>query len=91
MKVEDLKEVDFAHWKHHPVTELVMQYLEDFRRETIKEIIASWELGNLSLMTEQEARGRNLALQELTELGLSQIKAFYGVEDAAEVDTDGTS
>jgi hypothetical protein len=86
MKLEELGEVDFARWKHHPVTELVMKYLGDFREALIKEVVGSWEIGGLDLMTEQEARGRCVMLREILDLELQYIQHFYGVENATETD-----
>lgn len=91
MTVADLKELDFAHWKHHPVTKVVMQFLTDNRKMLLEELLGSWEVGNLELLMEKEIRGRSLLIQEIVGLELNHIKTFYGVVDAAETDQDGTS
>lgn len=87
-----MKTQEYNIWKHHPVTKMFMQFLNDQRDAQLKYLLAAWEDGALTLMDEKEIRGRTALMKELTELEYSAIQAFYGVEpDAAEVDTDGTS
>jgi hypothetical protein len=89
MTVADVKDLDFAHWKHHPITKVFLQFLTDNRKMLIDELLTSWEGGSLDLTMEKEIRGRSMLITEIVNLELGHIKSFYGVvDDAAETDTD---
>lgn len=43
-------------------------------------MLAEWEGGSVSLVIEQEARGRVLACKDIEALSLASIRQFYGIE-----------
>jgi hypothetical protein len=84
-RLHGITEGDYQSWRHHPVTELLLQYMGDFRDALVREAMGQWEAGALTLATEQEARARIVILRELGELPWSAIESFYeeGSQNAA--------
>jgi hypothetical protein len=72
-----ISEGDFQVWKHHPVSKLYLQYLADYRTMLLRDLLARWEAGALTLETEKEIRGRTITLAELVELKFASIETFY--------------
>lgn len=86
--VAALSDAQFRAWRHHPVSEVVLQYLRDYRAALLAEMQDRWLQGVTRIADEQEARGRALAVGELAELQLDAVRAFYGAEEDGGVDTD---
>ena len=80
-----IEEAEYKAWRHHPVTRLVLQYLEDYRAALVKEAVGRWESGKLVLTDEHELRGRILVVREIGELPFSAIEEFYRTGDDNEV------
>lgn len=79
--LDDLTESDFQVWKHHPVSKVYLQYLADYRKMLLRELLTRWEAGALTLDTEKEIRGRTLTLADLVELQFASIQKFYTEEE----------
>jgi len=71
---------DYALWRHHPVTKVFLQYVNDFALVLEREAIDRWRAGSLRLIDEQEMRGRVVTLRELAELPFEAISMFYDGE-----------
>ena len=82
--LRDLRAADLAAWRHHPVSRLVLRFLEDYRDHLLREAIGAWFAGNLTAMQEAEGRGRALMTDELVALSFADIQKFYGVMPEAE-------
>ena len=74
---------DYAMWRHHPVSKIVIQYITDFAAVLEREALDRWRSGSLRFTDEQEMRGRVLTCKELAELPFEAIKAFYEGEKEA--------
>jgi hypothetical protein len=72
---------DFHAWKHHPVSKLYLRYLGDYRAMLLRELLARWEAGALTLDTEKEIRGRTMTLADLVDLQFASIEKFYSEEE----------
>lgn len=83
----DIDQLDYASWKHHPVSETFRQYLADFRDMLIKETVAQWRSGKIQLSTEQQLLGRIQVIDEILDLEFSHIEEFY--KDAAKTTPTG--
>ena len=83
-QVRDLGDQQFRSWRHHPVSQVVLHYLEDYRRELLLGLQQRWLGGSLELRDEREGRGRALLAEELVDLEWSAIEAFYGIEQKPE-------
>ena len=66
-------------WRHHPVSQVVLQYLRDFSVAVEVKLLADWRAGSLSLAAEQEMRGRVLAWRDVADLEIGALRAFYSV------------
>jgi len=79
----ELREQDYAQWKHHPITSAYLQYLGD-QIEAFRTAAADLlENGDLNSQAEM-LRGRLLTLRELQSLSLEHIKNFYRQEESEE-------
>jgi hypothetical protein len=87
----ELKEQEYAQWKHHPITAAYLQYLSD-QVEAFRIAAADLlEEGHLNPQAET-LRGRLLMLRELQTLSLDHIKTFYRHEETEEMEeTSGTA
>lgn len=75
-----ITKADFQAWKHHPVTKCLHKYLVDYQAALCREGWAALKGGNLDpkFLTEIATRGK--MSEEISELELESIEAFYGVE-----------
>ena len=62
---------------------MFLQYLRDKRVADEHEIVGRWLGSTLLLMHEQEAKGRNLAMREIENLRLDEVRTFYNLEPLA--------
>lgn len=69
----------FALWRRHPVTDLVLRFLADHAEASKRDMLDAWMNGALKLQDEQVLRGRVMLVGELADLSLVSIKTFYGV------------
>lgn len=76
-EAEALSPLEWDLWRHHPVSEVLLHYLEDFRLALLQELQQRFLTGSASLALEQEVRGRALALEEACGLDLSTVQEFY--------------
>ena len=86
--VLQLADQQFRQWRHHPVSEVVLQYLKDYQQALLRELQQRWLQGSVRYADEAEARGRVLVVVELRELQLDAIRAFYGLPQEEEEDDD---
>lgn len=70
-------EQDFQLWRHHPVSEVFLQYLRDYAGVLEREMMDRWKSGAVRLIDEQEARGRVVACIEVADLPYESIREFY--------------
>lgn len=75
----EITDQQFALWRHHPVSAVVLQYLDDLSAAIAKDMLARWQTGALSLVHEQEVRGRMVAYAELASIDAARLREFYGV------------
>ena len=76
----ELAPEQFAQWRHHPVTKLVLDdYLPHFARAIEAQVLAGWKAGLLSLQVEQQARGYVQGAELMSAVSIAQIRQFYGV------------
>ena len=79
----DLKEADYAAWKHHPVTAAFLQFLGDQADNWRLAAMDMWENGRLDKDDPDTGRNANVllgrvqALRELRDATLADIQAFY--------------
>lgn len=72
---------EFAFWKHHPVTKVVLQFAADYAAAVEQDMVEQWRNGALKLTDEQERRGRVLAYRDINELAFASIENFYRQDD----------
>lgn len=87
--VKGVTQRDYNNWKHHPVTKMFREYLEDYRGAMTKRMVELWENGALKLSEEQEARGRMMAIREVIDLEFIHIASMYGLEEGTSNDYAG--
>jgi hypothetical protein len=83
-EVGGIREAEFQLWKHHPVTKVVMKYLDDYRGAMTRQIVQAWEAGALKLTDDLEGRGRSVMLREVTSMDFDVLATFYGVEQESD-------
>ena len=76
--VADLTPDQFQLWRHHPVSKVFLQWVQDWAAAAEAQEMRRWISGFGVL---EEARGRILACRDMTEATLDSIRQFYGVED----------
>lgn len=62
---------------------MLLQFLADYRDQRLREAIAAWLSGGLSVSMDTEGRGRALMADELVALEWGDILRFYGAAEAA--------
>lgn len=72
-----ISESDYQLWRHHPVSKVFLQYIQDYRDTLKREAVDRWESGALKLVDEQEMRGRVLVCSEMADLSFESIRSFY--------------
>jgi hypothetical protein len=89
MRAADISETTFAEWKHHPVTEVYLQFLED-QHKAWRELAADLvELGALDPTSTHEdrnphvVRGKLAVVADLAQITIRAIQGFYA-EDGEE-------
>lgn len=70
----------WAQWRHHPMTRLLFGYLASYRDQVTQTMLHEWRRGSLKLTTEDAARGRLEAVDEVIGLRFDAIDTFFGVE-----------
>lgn len=75
--VQGITAVDFARWRHEPVSKMFLQYLRDRRADFIAGVTDSWLGGNLAIETAHEVRGFAKCLGEVVDTNLLGIATFY--------------
>ena len=65
-------------WRHHPVSRVWLQWVNDYADALEKRVTAEW-LSGKPLESMSEARGRILACREMAASGVEAIRQFYGV------------
>ena len=85
--IADISDQAYREWKHHPVSKVFFQYLQDYQIRLESEALARWKNKSLLEADEQEMRGRVLTLEELCDLPFISIQKFYEAEEVIE---DGT-
>ena len=77
----ELSAQQFQEWRRHPVSQLLLErYLPDLRRGLEREAWNAFLSNRLSLVAEQELRGRLLTMVELEQLPLAVVRVFYGLD-----------
>jgi hypothetical protein len=79
-----LRALEFQGWRHHPVSRLVLQFLEDYRDARLLEALDAFWSGTLGPLQEQELRGRARLADEIVALAWEDILRFYGAEPVVE-------
>lgn len=83
--LDELSPEQWAMWRRHPVTALVLErYLPDFRAELERATLDGWMSGQLTLAHEQQCRGHLLGARQMENLSLELIRVFYGMEGRAD-------
>ena len=81
----ELTPQQFALWRRHPVSDLVLQhYLPDWRRQLEGSVVERWMQGAVTLQGEQMTRGQLIALYQIEGISLDQIWQLYGGKPALE-------
>lgn len=75
----DLQAVEFQAWRHHPVSKVVLQYIEDYNDAVYRTAFDAFVGGSLTGLMESEMRGRFLAWRDVSELRFESLLEFYGV------------
>ncbi len=75
---------EFQGWRHHPVSKVVLAFLEDYRDERLLEALQAFWDGQLGTLQEQELRGRARMADEIVALQWADVLRFYGVEPEQE-------
>lgn len=70
------------------MTEVLLQYLKDYRQALLNDHLAAWEAGTADDKVEAERRGRTLILYEMAELPLEAIQAFYANQEEPDAAQD---
>lgn len=79
-ELEELTSQQFAEWRRHPVSKLVMErYLPDFRQALERQFLESFVAGGLSEELKETTRGRLMAAHLVETLNLDVIRDFYGM------------
>lgn len=87
--MEALTNEQFATWKQHPVTKLLLQYCADSKRMVLYSHLERFEHDReLPNGGEVEARGAARILGEIATIDIRHIRDFYDVKDPAEPDPD---
>ena len=84
LAVLGLSAAEFQMWRHHPVSKVILRFLERYRRASQELLLRGWQTGSLRLVDEQEARGRWLAIEDILNLEWESIRAFYDADTPAE-------
>lgn len=90
---EDLTPADFGAWKQHPMTALIMRFMEDKivnYRDLAADLVeaGAFQVGARPEVNNPDVlRGRILALRELHALDIGVIQGFYR-EASAVIDSD---
>lgn len=74
---------DFQHWKHHPVSRVVLKFLLDTRENQLALAQALWLDGTLTLEAQHEKRHTANTLQEIAGVSFEAIANFYDQMNAA--------
>jgi len=82
--LKEITESDYQKWRHHPVTQMFLQYMRDWESETRTKMVNEWIAGNLTLDNEKEVRGWHKALTQLGELEFRSIEDFYRSKEELE-------
>ena len=73
----EIKPEQFNSWLHHPVTELVWDYLGSMAWLIERQVVEGWIAGKQTLQSEQEARGRVIAYRLLQNLKLDEVRNHF--------------
>lgn len=83
--IAEMSEVAFAQWRHHPVTKAFMKFLGDQAAADREAVADLWAQGALQdpppHLNPDMLRGRYVALLEVRDLKLTQMREFYGLEE----------
>lgn len=81
----ELAPEQFALWRQHPVSRLVFDaFMRDYADRFLRIVTDAWLSGGLNLSDENVKRGQIMAMRELIELRLHNIRNFYGIEHPQE-------
>ena len=75
--VRGITQPDYQAWRHHPCSQMFLQYLRDYRHSLLVNLVAKWEADEVSLALDTEVKGRVKTLSELAELPFDAILLFY--------------
>lgn len=89
----EVREDQFGAWRNHPMSRFMFQYLNERADEMEQLALAQWRSGKLTLVTEQEMRGRVSEMRDIAAIDFKAIAGFYGLEikeeEPKEEDTNG--
>ena len=74
--VAELTPDQFNLWRHHPVSRVFLQWIQDWADRAGDKALALWLEGS---PLPDEIRGRILACREVSGAHVEQIRQFYGV------------
>ena len=77
---------DFAQWKHHPVTKVLHQFLDDYRAALRRDHLERWESGQENEAIERQAQGRVNTAGEIKDLSFDDLLKFYSENEPAAAD-----
>lgn len=77
--VAEISHLEWQAWRHHPVSQVLLRYLEDYRAALERDFLAAWLQGSTNAAAEGERRGRILACMDIEQLTVASVKGFYGL------------
>lgn len=79
--MDDIAQQDYQRWRHHPVSAVVLRYLDDYANTLVSGVVDAFLEGSLIKGAHDEARGRVKLCRELSTLSWSEIRQFYGLPE----------
>lgn len=77
----ELSPQQFQQWRHHPVSQVFLRFLADYRKQVERIAVDTWLAGRAPLEEQGFARGKIVACAEMEELKLASVRMFYGLEE----------
>lgn len=85
--VKDLSPREYLQWRHHPISKVILHFLEDRRHSLEQDLARRFLTGSPQSVLDPsiqaqalEARGRILESADLEALEWRDVAAYYGVE-----------
>ena len=79
--VAEFQAADWQAWRHHPVTRVLLRYLQDRRDQLYWQVFDRFVAGTFDGGLDREERGAFLAFEELMHLEWAGLCFWYGIEE----------